>query len=98
MDLRLYHLYSTNYNEEIKIDCKVLKLVYDTYPSGTRINRKNVSFLVRKVGIPEDELTRSLQRIFNLYHLHIPQAFEFVFPKGFCRVFFKDFHLDIEGF
>jgi len=90
-DLRLYRFHSTDFKEEIKLDCKILKLIYDIYPDQTRLDQEDIVSLVEKAGISEERITNSLKRIFNLYHLHIPQPFKHIHQHnskvegaGFC--------------
>lgn len=97
-NLRLYRFYPTKFKEEIKTDCKILKVIYDKLPSQTSIDENTIARLKGETKLSAQNFSDSLKRIFNLYYLHIPESFHFVFPRGMLRVFAKDFYLNIKDF
>jgi len=94
-DLRLYHLCTNNSDREtIKTDCKVMKLVYDSFLNKTCLNQTNIAGLDGKTRYSYEELLRSLRRILSLYRFHIPNVLAMYFPKNMFRVYSKEFTID----
>ena len=95
-NLKIYHFYSTNNNvQKIRKDCKIIKLLYDTYPSRTEINHQNISSLIKNSGLPKDEVVPSLKRILALYQLQLNPSVRYHLPKDLCRFFSKTYYIDI---
>lgn len=93
--LKFYHFYSANDNQDIKIDCKIIKSLYDIYPSGTSIKLSNISSLVKSVGLSKDEVVQSLKRILKLYQLYDKPKIRYQRPNEPCWFFSKMFYIDL---
>ena len=94
-ELKFYHFYSANDNQDIKIDYKIIKSLYDIFPSGTSIKLSNISSLVKSVGIPRDEVVQSLKRILKLYQINLNPTVRYNLPNEFCKFFSKTFYIDL---
>lgn len=98
-ELRLYHFCADDKNKErIKLDCKIIKAVYDNFPSNARLGPQAVGSLVKNTGLDNGCVTSSLRRILALYQLGIPQVFKHIFSDNGFEVFSKKYHVDLKIF
>lgn len=95
--LRLYHFCSNERSKKhIRLDCKIIKILYDHFPRETRVNKEVVIYLADKTKLSEAEIETSLERILDLYQLQIPLGLRSYFPKDFFVLFSKRFKVDFQ--
>jgi len=98
-DLRLYHFCSEeNSKKIIKTDCKVMRAIYDDFPDRTYLDKKTIVYFADKIGMNEEEILNSLERILNSYLIDIPRFARIYVPNNMFRVFSKGFHVDLGVF
>ena len=56
----------------IKLDCRVMKLLHDTFPTNARIGLDEVATFSEALGLDEADVAHSLKRIFDLYIWGVP--------------------------
>jgi len=96
-DLRLYHFCSSaNNKEKIKMDCKVMKLLYTDYSDETYLDKKTIVSFVDRTKMNKEEFLCSLERILKLYQIQIPRSLRRYFPNNIFRIFSKQFHIDLK--
>lgn len=93
--LRLYHFFSDADNRKIIThDIRIMKLLYDTFPSQTCITLEDAASLACKASINNEVILHSIGRIVNLYQLHVPPSLRIYFPINMFRVCSKVFTFD----
>ena len=93
--LKLYHFYSTNRNQQLRMDCKLIKALYDNFPNEASINQYNILSLLEHVEFLKNEVIEGLRRILSLYQLNLDPILKPYIPENSCRFFSKIFYIDL---
>lgn len=94
--LRFCHFCSDKINrEKIKMDCRVMKLIWGHFPNRTRFNKENIASFCHKTEMNKEKFLDSLKRIFGLYQVGVPRCFRHIFRDVF-PIFSKRFYVDLK--
>lgn len=93
--LRLYHFSADeNKREIIKLDVKIMKLLYDTFPNKICLTLRDIYSLAYRVSLRPEVILCSLKRTINLYQLRIHFHLRPYFPPNLFKICSKIFTFD----
>ena len=94
-DLRFYHFFSSeDKRRTIRQDCRIMKLIYDSFPNQSCLTKQNLSSLAERMGASHEEILESLERMLRLYQFHIPVSLQPYIPSNWLRICSKQFTVE----
>lgn len=96
-EIRLYRFWAEEpYKKKIYFDCKLMKLIYDSSPRGTRLDKEFVQSSAKETEMEKHKIWDSVKRILNLYRLQIPKPLRSILPSNVFAIFSKRFIVDLD--
>ncbi len=97
-ELALYHFHCDEPGREtVTFDCRIMKLLHDSFPNNTKLGLEEATKLGNTLGIDEVDIVLSLRRIYSLYTLGVPKSLKPYIegPRTF-RVYSKAYFFNLD--